>query len=83
MTLLYDDLLKAQAFFKEKGWWSSYTSERQHLYKIVVDDIQGYNNASATADKIKKILDGLRASSKQKKVLKSCIRITVSRSMKC
>ncbi|ASB87141.1 glucosaminidase domain-containing protein [Bacillus sonorensis] len=54
MTLLYDDLLKAQAFFKEKGWWSSYTSERQHLYKIVVDDIQGYNNASATADKIKK-----------------------------
>ncbi|MBU8760472.1 N-acetylglucosaminidase [Bacillus paralicheniformis] len=53
MTLLYDDLLKAQAFFKEKGWWNSYTSERQYLYKIVIDNIQGYNNASATANQIK------------------------------
>ncbi|MCY7800764.1 glucosaminidase domain-containing protein [Bacillus haynesii] len=54
MNLFYNDLLKAQSFFKEKGWWSSYTSERQYLYKIVLDNIQGYNNASATADKIKK-----------------------------
>ncbi|KAA6450847.1 N-acetylglucosaminidase [Bacillus swezeyi] len=52
-TLLYDDLLKAQDFFKKKGWWSSYTSERQYLYKITVDNIQGYNNASATANQLK------------------------------